>query len=327
MQRHHSRLAALKCRFCSVFEGTPIETYDLISQRLDKGCYHLTTIWLFTLSDLKTIAGPQTIFGILNGFHAPIFEIAATSSITPGAMTRTAFWTYINLLPFLIDNQRQPASVEEDRLNKPWRPMPSRRLAPQQAKSLMFLLYTVALFASLCLGGLRQCMSLMVLGYWYNDRGGAANCFSRNFINACGFVCFASGALEVALGTILPMKPVLFKWLLVIGGVVFSTVQLQDMYDQAGDRSCGRQTLPLLVGDATSRWMTALPLIFWSFFSPWFWGVHALEWMLFTAMGLVIASRTLTMREISDDKTTFKIWNAWMVFLYTLPIISHIRSE
>lgn len=327
MQRHRSRLAALKCRFCSVFEGTPIKTYELTSQRLDRGCYHLTTIWLFTLSDLKTIAGPQTIFGILNGFHAPIFEIAATSSITSGGMICTAFWTYINLLPFLIDNQRQPASIEEDRLNKPWRPIPSRRLAPQQAKSLMFLLYTVAFFASLCLGGLRQCVSLMVLGYWYNDRGGAANCFSRNFINACGFVCFASGALEVALGTTLPMKPVLFKWLLVIGGVVFSTVQLQDMYDQAGDRACGRQTLPLLVGDATSRWMTALPLIFWSFFSPWFWGVHALEWMLFTTMGLVIASRTLTMREVSDDKTTFKIWNAWMVFLYTLPIISHIRSN
>ncbi|CAF9904227.1 MAG: hypothetical protein HETSPECPRED_003448 [Heterodermia speciosa] len=301
--------------------------YRLISRRLDGGCYHLTTIWLFTFSDLKTIAAPQTIFGILNGFHAPIFEIATTSSITPGRMICTAFWTYINLLPFLIDNQRQPASVEEDRLNKPWRPMPSKRLAPQQAKTLMFLLYAVAFIASLRLGGLRQCISLMALGYWYNDRGGAANCFSRNFINACGFVCFASGALEVALGSILPVKPVLFKWLLVIGGVVFSTVQLQDMYDQAGDRACGRQTLPLLVGDGTSRWMTALPMLFWSFFGPWFWAAEASMWMLCTGTGLVIVSRTLTMRKVSDDKTTFKIWNAWMVFLYMLPIISHRRSN
>lgn len=295
-------------------------------QHLRLGHYHLNSIWLFTFSDLKTIVGPQTIFGILNAAYAPIFGIYPSSSITVDRMFATGFWIWVNLLPFVIDNQRQAASIEEDRLNKPWRPMPSKRLPPRQAKRLMFAFYGIAFIASTFLGGVRQCLSLMLLGFWYNDSGGAANCVSRNLINAGGFVCFASGAMEVALGGTLPFCTTLAQWLLVIGGVVVTTVQLQDLHDQAGDRSCGRSTLPILVGDWNSRWMTALPMGFWSVFCPLFWRIRQAESLLFAGMGLVIAVRTLSLRQLVNDKTTFKLWNAWMVLLYSLPIIGHLRS-
>ena len=84
-----------------------------------------------------------------------------------------AFWTWINLLPFAIDNQRQPAAIAEDSLNRPWRPMPSNRLTQKQARQIMFTIYPVAGLTSLYAGGLHQCIPLMVLGYWYNDCGGA----------------------------------------------------------------------------------------------------------------------------------------------------------
>jgi len=295
-------------------------------QHFKLGYYHLKSIWLFTFSDLKTIVLPQTIFGILNATYAPIFGFYPSSSITVDRIFATGFWIWANLLPFVIDNQRQEASIEEDRLNKPWRPMPSKRLLPRQAKQLMFAFYGIASIASISLGGVRQCISLMLLGFWYNDPGGAARCVSRNLINACGFVCFASGAMEVALGGTLPLSKTLAQWLLVIGGVVFTTVQLQDLQDQAGDRSCGRSTLPILVGDWNSRWMTALPMGFWCFFCPWFWRVRQVESLLFAAMGFVIAFRTMSLRKPVNDKTTFKLWNAWMVLLYSLPIIGHLRS-
>lgn len=78
----------------------------------------------------------------------------------------TFFWLWINLLPFTIDNQRRPASIAEDELNKPWRAMPSRRLTPAQARTLMLCLYPVALAASLALGGLDQCLWAIALGFW-----------------------------------------------------------------------------------------------------------------------------------------------------------------
>lgn len=289
--------------------------------------YHLKSIWLFTFSDLKTIVGPKTAFGILNALGASAYGINPSTRAMPGIVLVTAFWTWINLLPFTIDNQRQPATILEDEVNKPWRTMPSRRLTPEQAKRLMFALYPVAFLASVSFGGLWQCLILMLLGYWYNDRGGAADCVTRNFINACGFVCYASGAMEVALGTDLPFKIPLLQWFLVISGVVFSTVQTQDLYDQAGDRLCGRKTLPILVGDGPSRWMTAFPMLSWSLFCPWYWSLPLDVSAAFLGLGIVTVGRMMLKREVADDQRTFKIWNAWMVFLYLLPLIKYIRHS
>jgi hypothetical protein len=42
----------------------------------------------------------------------------------------------------------------------------------------------------------------------------------------------------------------------------FSTLHMQDMYDQAGDSLRDRRTLPLVVGDSSARWMTIVPMLF-----------------------------------------------------------------
>lgn len=291
--------------------------------------YHLQSIWLFTRSDIKTIIGPKTVFGILSAVSAPVFGIdsAPPALCIHRKVLVTAMWTWINLLPFAIDNQRQPAAIMEDNLNKPWRPMPSRRLTPRQAKGMMLSLYPVACITSICVGGLNQCIALILLGYWYNDCGGAdVSCVTRNFINACGFICYSSGAMEVALGFPLPLKPRLIQWFLIIGGAVFSTVQTQDFYDQAGDSLRGRKSVPLVLGDKRGRWITVFPMAFWSLFCPWFWNLPFEIHSAFLALGSVVIWRILTKRTVKEDKKTFRVWNLWMVFMYSLPLMKHISS-
>lgn len=272
----------------------------------------------------QTIVGPKTVFGVMNALSAPVFGIGtAPDNIWSGRRALlVAFWTWINLLPFAIDNQRQPAAIAEDSLNKPWRPMPSKRFTPKQAKQIMFTLYPVAGLTSLYAGGLRQCIALMALGYWYNDRGGAdSSWIVRNLINACGFVCYSSGAMEVALGYPLSWQPRLILWFFMIGAVIFSTVQTQDLYDQAGDKLRGRNTLPLVVGDAHARWMTVIPMGFWCIACPSFWDTHYGIGVTFTLLGSLIIIRCLTKRSVSDDKKTFRLWNLWIVFMYSLPLL------
>jgi hypothetical protein len=69
-----------------------------------------------------------------------------------------------------------------------------------------------------------------------------------------GFCCFASAALKVALKEPLSVDRhhVIVKWLAMITDTVFSTVQLQDMPDQQGDKLRGRKTMPLIMGDGTA---------------------------------------------------------------------------
>ena len=286
--------------------------------------FHIRSIWLFTFSDLKTIIGPKTVFGVMNALSAPAFDLDAA----PEAMCLfrraplVTLWTWINLLPFAIDNQRQPAAIAEDCLNKAWRPMPSNRLTQKQARLIMFTIYPIAGLASWYAGGVRQCMALMVLGYWYNDCGGAdTSCVIRNLINACGFVCYSSGAMEVALGYPLPWQPRLAQWFFIIGAVVFSTVQTQDFYDQAGDKIRGRKTVPLVAGDTPARWMTVIAMGLWCIICPLYWNLHYSIGIIFTSLGSLIILRCLTKRSVSDDKKTFRVWNVWVVFMYLLPLI------
>ncbi|RYO75037.1 hypothetical protein DL764_010609 [Monosporascus ibericus] len=62
------------------------------------------SVWLFTLSDLKTIVIPQTAFGILNA----LAFLSEGSSIkwaqVLSRLPRAIFMIWINLLPFAIDN-------------------------------------------------------------------------------------------------------------------------------------------------------------------------------------------------------------------------------
>ncbi|KAJ8115050.1 hypothetical protein ONZ43_g4756 [Nemania bipapillata] len=189
--------------------------------------YHAYSIWLFTRSDLKTIVFPQSIFGIITALalYSQKDGILPWGRVIP-RIPSVVFWVWINLLPFAIDNQRQPASILEDSHNKPWRPMPSRRMTEAQARTMMLGFYPLAVYASLRLGGLKQCLTLIVLGYGYNDLNLADwHWASRNAINALGFCSFASGALDVVLrgSTHHHMGRDMYLWLMIIAAVVFST--------------------------------------------------------------------------------------------------------
>ena len=329
----------------SVFEMTSVQrihkacqNMSLLSQTMTKQwAYHLYSVWLFTLSDLKTIVSTSTAFGLFNGVAVALDNAHTPSSNlhlpAPYQILSRAplvlFWVWINLLPFNIDNQRQPKAIIEDALNKPWRTMPSRRLSPEAAKRLMFTLYPIAIISSLLLGNLFQCLSLVFLGFWYNDlRGADANCLVRNFINACGFICFSTGALQVAIGgrgfdgqvaeSAFQMRG---WWSLVIAGIVFTTVQTQDMYDQRGDALRNRKTVPLVIGDGPARWSIAIPMSVWCWVTPRLWESSAVGYATPVLLGLAIAVRTLVRRTEGQDKNTFRMWNVWLMSVYLLPLI------
>ena len=295
--------------------------------------YHLTTIWLFTFTDLKTIVGPKTAFGILSALSGPILTKNACPDVSEilSRIPRTAFWCWINLLPFAIDNQRRPEAIQEDSKNKPWRSMPSKRISERQAEYLMWTLYPVALISSFYWGGLKQCLGLMFLGSWYNDLGGAdCSCIIRNFINACGFLSFATGATEVASRTQMlenPFNNVASQWFLIVGAIVFSSVQSQDMYDQVGDGLRKRKTVPLVIGDSLARWTIAIPVGLWSVFCPMFWKLGIVSYAVSVTLGSVIIYRTLIKRTVADDKLTFRLWNMWLVCFYLMPVLKRHQGS
>ncbi|EKV09938.1 hypothetical protein PDIG_28260 [Penicillium digitatum PHI26] len=191
----------------------------------------------------------------------------------------------------------------------------------------MVILYILApVYSHVFAGGVRHSVALIWLGMWYNNWGGAdKNPVIRNIINGLGYTCFASGAMEVALGgSWVSLHPLgwLGQWLLVIIGVIFSTVQLQDMSDQPGDAKRGRRTVPLVWGDTAARWTIALPMLCWGIGCPMFWGVSWLWFAISITLASLVALRTLMVRSVQGDKQTFRLWNCWIAITYMLPLFS-----
>jgi 4-hydroxybenzoate polyprenyltransferase len=296
------------------------------------------TIWLFIASDVQTILLPSTIFGITNALAALGFgEVQSQSPAYLSTVRRIPLvigWVGINLLPLTMNNQRSPSSIAEDSLNKPWRPLPSKRLTGSQAKRLMFGFYALSMVFSFCYsGGHRQCLGLIVLSTCYNSFGaGDHNPVVRNIINALGYLCFNSGAVEVALGSgsaVFAGSPgarqySLSLWIVVITAIILTTMHVQDMCDQEGDAKRGRRTLPLVIGDAAARWSIALPMPVWGIICPLLAGSGPLAAGLSVVLAFAVAIRILMWRETASDRMTFRVWNVWISVVYMLPLLGGV---
>ena len=101
--------------------------------------YSARTIWLFTVSDRKTFVLPETAFGILGALAGPLMTTDAKPQLSAIVMRipRVLLWTWLNTFVFTLANQRLEGAVEEDKLNKPWRPLLSNCITTLQTRRLL----------------------------------------------------------------------------------------------------------------------------------------------------------------------------------------------
>jgi 4-hydroxybenzoate polyprenyltransferase len=292
--------------------------------------YHIHTIWLFSWSDLKTVVFPQTAFGCVALFARGAFGIPESDARFDWLprLPLVVLWIWINLLGEVVANQRLEGSIIEDSINKPWRPLPSKRVTPDEARSLLlWILLPLSYLAGVLLGGSDASVALMVFSYMYNDLGGAnENWLLRNMLNACGLSSFSLGAAKVAWGPLSTMDKTLYAWVAILAAVISSTVQLQDLPDIEGDKARGRRTMPLLYGKAIVRWSICIPTLAWSIYCPYYWNLRPLAYLPSLTLGFIIGFRVLIARHGESDAVTWKLWCAWMMILYSLPLFRTLGS-
>lgn len=292
--------------------------------------YHLYTLWLLTYSDLKTTVCPGVVFALFSCLSGPVLT---THDSTPGSATMSrivhvTLWTWVHTLLVDIQNQSQPGAAQEDKINKPWRPLPAGRLTHSQMKGLLSAMYLIIPLVGFCMDTSPQSLGMIVLGFIYNDLGGAdKNFMVRNILNAMGISCLCSGATSVALtGSQGSMTAMGHKWFLLVAAVIATTVQVQDMADQAGDRLRQRHTMPLIFTNGLTRWTITISIAFWSFCCPLFFHLGIVGFMIPVMVGAIVASNTLTIRSVEGDKQTYRLYNLWIVTLFLLPLLKSFGS-
>lgn len=289
--------------------------------------YRLYSLWLFTYSDIKTIIIPKILFGIatlLSGRNLTNDNCPAISVVIR-CIPLIMLWTWLNLLPLDVNNQRGAESILEDKANKPWRPIAAGRLTAKEAQILMFGAYAIALYVSPYLGCSLECIAIILAGWVYNVMEGANQSFlARNLLNALGYMLFASGAAKVACtSSKTQLRQDSLAWFFLLGGVIATTIQFQDLYDQKGDALRGRRTIPLLAGDRMARLTISIPIAIWSFACPMFWRMGLFGFVVPVGLGSIITVRLYRYRSVYEDKRSFLVWNAWIMSLYFLPVFAH----
>ncbi|EMR66570.1 hypothetical protein UCREL1_6433 [Eutypa lata UCREL1] len=149
-------------------------------------------------------------------------------------------FNFISLLMFDLSNQRSLESVEEDRINKPWRPIPSGQVTPEQTRKVMLLTAPFVLGFYYLLGISKQGLLVQFLSWYYNDLKGGDEVF-RDAIIAASYGLANVTSLRLAVGS-----------------------ESADLKDQEGDHIRGRKTVPLVFGDRTARFAIAVSVPFWA---------------------------------------------------------------
>ncbi|KAI5917630.1 UbiA prenyltransferase family-domain-containing protein [Camillea tinctor] len=295
--------------------------------RLDK---HIYTLYLFTASDCTAVLIPQTLFAVFSALSGQFTVDKGTPTYT-AVLSRVPLvvaWIWLELLVLDLANQRLPDSIEEDKLNKPWRPIPSGYVTAEGARKLL----VISIFGALAvsqhyLGETYETLVLLMLNWVYNDLGMSNDHWLlRNLINAIGITTIGAGATRLALGPQAELDiPIAHRWWFLCICMILTTIHLQDLRDQVGDAARGRATAPLVLGHVTVRWSIALFILGWSIAMPTAMGMHVSDnWVGYAVpvlLGVVIAVRVMVLHSVPDDRLSFEAWAVWTICLYALPLL------
>jgi hypothetical protein len=315
----------------------------------------LINLWLITKDDSPTFVLPNTTFGLCMVLSRSLHPATCSQDTWLfTVLTRiplVVLFNWTNLLIFDLANQRTLESAKEDALNKPWRPIPAGRLTTDSMRrGTLIALPLVFTLNAAVLGTGIETLLLFGLTWMYNDlRGGDDGWIQRNAIIAMAFGCYHWGSFRVARdglrlswasetvhqpgsdsfdetgssyhgGGQIDSLTKSRIWTILVSFVIFTTMHVQDLKDVAGDRSRGRNTAMIVLGDRVARWTIAVPVMTWTLVCAWLWQLPRPLLAITVAVGGAVSWRCLELDGKYNDRRTWQIWCAWTALVWLMPV-------
>lgn len=288
-------------------------------------------LWLLTQDDFLTFILPNTIFGTCAALAGAPFASsrpAATVWMSPLARLPLAvLFNWTNLIVFDLANQRLWRSVLEDKLNKPWRPIPSGRMTQSEARQALQLVIPLVLALNHYCLGVGSETACIIVGCWvYNDlEASDESWLTRNAMCALAFGVFNWASLKVIVGgggagNPFGITAAGFAWICMYSLVIFTTMHVQDLKDTVGDAARGRRTAPLVFGDRAVRWSLAVPISVWGPLCAIHCQASISAAALVSLFGFYVGWRCLSFHGSPQDRWTWQLWCAWTAMLSLMPL-------
>ncbi|KAA1466785.1 hypothetical protein DENSPDRAFT_926134 [Dentipellis sp. KUC8613] len=196
----------------------------------------------FTWRDWSTTLIPGSLF---------VFSALRGLPLTEAIRNYVLLVLWLSLFVYFFTLSNQITGVEEDKVNKPDRPIPSGKVSMAGAQ-LRWLIIASAFVGSAAFEPTLLpaiiCWVATTASLVLTPVGG--NWFWKNTVS------MTTGTWALFQGTwrvVAPMTPKIETYIYAVAVWTGLNMQIQDLRDIKGDRAIGRTTLPVIVGDRTSR--------------------------------------------------------------------------
>lgn len=211
--------------------------------------YELHIIWEFINNDIwDTILPSLAIF-----FTGWIYQGRSWSELPLHFLTSLSY-AVLYIYTFCISNQLD--GIEEDRINKPYRPLVTGMVT---VKATYIRLYVYNVIYALY--GLMLCIfwfsvAWIAVSYYLNLGGGSKHWATKNLVGmTLGTFILFNVQWHIALSKESEITTNLQLYFFLMSAWAGFALPIQDLRDREGDLQGGRRTLPILYGDHKARLM------------------------------------------------------------------------
>lgn len=278
--------------------------------------YEIKLNWQFIKRDILAVVLPGVLFttkALLSGSY--------TLAEWVGSLIFSLLYFWAFLTCFCTSNQLE--GLEEDKINKPDRPLPSGMVSLQGARSRFYCSAILALILGIYLGITVFVVVTLSSIFLHNFLNLGHFWMTKNLLVAVGMLTTLGAGWQM----VAPLNSAVWVWLIFLSGVWLFLGHIQDFRDIEGDRRIGRVTFPIFFGERFSRGLLMVGFFVLPIFihlvlvEPEKAGVFVWGWdVLFCGLCWLIAIRLCLFRSPSADDRTYEIF----MKLYCLMIISSI---
>jgi 4-hydroxybenzoate polyprenyltransferase len=259
--------------------------------------------WSFIRRDLLVSLVPGTLFGTTALLNYPVdsgWELVVV-------LGKEVIYCWLCITTFCISSQI--VGIEEDRLNKPDRPLVVGRITPKGAKWRWIMGMVCLTSFAVMTGTLLWALTWQIGCLLYDYANGSKHWYGKTLLGGIGVTSEIGAAWQLVEPT---MPAMVWRWMAVIGLYLITLMAVQDFRDIAGDRAVGRRTMPLVFGETRSRWAIAagyfgFPIVVHYAlmvpaglsFGVWVWDLGL------AGMSVAIGLRTLICRNPQADHRTY----------------------
>ncbi|KAJ7113784.1 UbiA prenyltransferase family, partial [Mycena epipterygia] len=202
--------------------------------------HELRVFWDFTWRDWSTslISGTMCTIAALRSLEA-----VPSSTVITKSLIRSLIYFFLYIYTFTIANQIN--GVNEDRINKPDRPLCSGRVSLQGAYIRWYVTTTAYLVVGAVWGVLPWTALWVFISIYTCFYGGDKHWTTKNLLFiSVGTLC----QLRAAWGLVAPIDSCQRQWALLLSVLFGIVINVQDMRDVEGDKIARRRTLPVVLG-------------------------------------------------------------------------------